>query len=74
MALLTRANYVQPLPLTTADRDAYSPTAGNEGLLIYNLTELRLEYWTGSAWEAVGSGNVTVDGSQLVGEIDGGLY
>ena len=74
MALLTRANYVQPLPLTTADRDAYSPTAGNEGLLIYNLTEQRLEIWNGSVWEAVGSSNVTIDGSQLVGAIDGGTF
>ena len=74
MAFLTRANYVQPQPVTTAQRDAYTLVADNEGLLIYNLTELRLEVWNGSAWEAVGSSNVTIDGSQLVGEIDGGAF
>ena len=80
MAILTRANFVQPQQLTTAQRNALSLTTTDRGLVIFNLTVNGLEYWNGTAWlglsATVPAATETVAGiSRLAtqGEVDAGV-
>lgn len=46
---------LNPGSYTTTARDALSLTSGQAGLVIFNSTTSKLNFWTGSAWEAVTS-------------------
>ena len=51
--------------LTTAQRDALPSSVKTEGMVIYNDTTNQHEWWTGSAWSALG-GNITSDSSTVI--------
>lgn len=46
--------YINLPAYTTAQRDAYTPASG-EFPLIVNSTTSKLNFWNGSAWEAITS-------------------
>lgn len=52
MQLLANNGRVIPPSLTTAQRDVYDAQPGET---IFNTTTGKLNFWTGSAWEAVTS-------------------
>lgn len=45
---------LNPLPLTTAQRDALSLTT-TDTLVIFNTTTKKINFWNGTTWEAVTS-------------------
>jgi len=55
--ITTEARSIRLPKVTTAHRDAYAGSMGaaNAGTLIYNSSTNKLNFWNGSAWEAVTS-------------------
>lgn len=51
-----KLNQLSVLKLTEEDRDAFTQTV--EGMIIYNLTKHRFEYWNGSSWKPFGGGSM----------------
>lgn len=43
--------------LTTGQRDLINPTANAYGLMIYNTTSKKFNYWDGAKWNDVGTGS-----------------
>lgn len=41
--------------MTTAQRDAVTWVAGDEGMMIFNTTLVKLQVWNGAAWETITS-------------------
>ncbi|GIU71511.1 MAG: hypothetical protein KatS3mg003_0990 [Candidatus Nitrosocaldaceae archaeon] len=51
-----KLNQLSVLKLTEADRDSFG--AKIEGMMIYNLTKHRFEYWNGNSWKPFGGGSM----------------
>lgn len=49
----TRAGLVQPLGLSTTERNLLTLAGADMGRLIWNETDKRMECWTGSLWVEV---------------------
>lgn len=50
---LSQAGLVQPLGMTTTERDLLTLAGGDTGRLIYNETLQQLQCWDGSNWQEV---------------------
>ena len=61
---LTKAGLVQPLSMTTIERNLLTLAGADVGRLIFDKTLNQLQQWDGSAWREV-----------LIGPtVDGGAY
>jgi len=61
---LTKAGLVQPLSMTTIERDLLTLAGADIGRLIYDTTARQLQQWDGTGWREV-----------LIGpDINGGTY
>ncbi len=53
-----KLNKVSITKLIESDRDSLSAQQKIEGMMIYNLTRHRFEYWDGSSWKPFGGGSM----------------
>ena len=51
-----KMNQLSVIKLTEVERDGF--TAAIEGMMIYNLTKHRFEYWDGTTWKPFGGGSM----------------
>ena len=76
---LSKAGLVQPLSMTTIERDLLTLAGADIGRLIYDTTVSQLQQWDGSAWRevligpTVASSRVTgtLPMTQITGDLDG---
>ncbi len=53
-----KMNKLSVIKLLEGERDSLTLGQKIEGMLIYNLTKHRFEYWNGSSWKPVGGGSM----------------
>ena len=76
---LSKAGLVQPLSMTTIERDLLTLAGADIGRLIYDATAGQLQQWDGRAWREVLIGPTiaasivtgTLPMTQIAGDLDG---
>jgi hypothetical protein len=70
---LTKAGLVQPMGMSTVERDLLVLAGVDSGRLIYNETTRHLQQWDGLRWVDVLNADSTLAAGKLTGTVSGAL-
>jgi hypothetical protein len=70
---LTKAGLVQPMAMTTIERDLLALAGVDSGRLIYNETTKHLQQWDGLRWVDVINADSALAAGKLTGVVSGAL-
>lgn len=66
---LSRGNLLQPQQITQVQIDSITPTAFDEGLIVWNSDSRHMQIWDGVKWKIYAEAGATINATQITGSI-----